>query len=96
VADVNVTYEQMQAAAQRLISGHEEITTQLTQLKLTVDELVQSGFVTDSASPKFENAYAEFNTGVTQTIEGLETLSGFLTTAAQSFQEQDQRLSGML
>lgn len=96
MADVNVTYEQMEAAAQRLISGHEEITSQLTSLKSMVDELVSSGFVTDSASKTFETAYTEFNTGVVQTIEGLEAMSRYLTTAAQAFQEQDQRLSGML
>lgn len=96
MADVNVTYEQMEAAAQRLISGHEEITSQLSQLKSMVDELVASGFVTDSASRTFETAYTEFNSGVTQTIEGLDTMSRFLTVAVQSFQEQDQRLSGML
>jgi len=94
--DVNVTYEQMEAAAQRLVSGHEEITSQLSQLKSMVDELVESGFVTDSASRTFETAYTEFNSGVTQTIEGLETMSRFLTAAVQSFQDEDRRLSGML
>jgi WXG100 family type VII secretion target len=96
MADVNVSYEQMEAAAQRLTSGHEEITSQLTSLKSMVDELVQSGFVTDSASRSFESAYTEFNNGVTQTIEGLDGMSRFLTAAARSFQDEDRRLSGLL
>ncbi len=87
--DVNVTYEQMESAAQRLNAGHEEITSQLTQLKSLIDELVTSGFVTDVASKAFEEAYTEFNTGVTQTLEGLTTMGQYLTTAAERFREVD-------
>ena len=52
--DVNVTYEQMENAAQRLSAGHEEITSQSTSLKSMVDDLVTSGFTTDVASKAFE------------------------------------------
>lgn len=94
--DLNVSYAQMREVAQKLTSGHEEIVTQLSQLKAQVDELVQSGFVTDSASKAFESAYTEFNTGVTQTIEGLDGMSSFLVQAANSLEEEDRRLSGLL
>jgi WXG100 family type VII secretion target len=87
--DVNVTYEQMENAAQRLSAGHEEITSQLTSLKSMVDELVSSGFTTDVASKAFEEAYAEFNNGITQTIEGLDIMSRYLTTAVERFREVD-------
>lgn len=88
--DVNVTYEAMENAAQRLLSGHEEITGQLSALKAVVDDLVENGFVTDVASKSFQEGYTEFNTGVTQTLEGLETMSTYLTTAAERFREVDQ------
>ena len=90
--DVNVTYEQMENAAQRLSAGQEEITSQLSQLKAMVDDdLVGSGFVTDVASKAFEEAYTtEFNTGVTQTIEGLEIMSSYLKMTAEKFREADQ------
>jgi WXG100 family type VII secretion target len=88
--DVNVTYEQMESAAQRLSAGQEEITSQLTQLKAMVDDLVESGFVTDVASKTFSQAYTEFNTGVSQTIEGLEVMSSYLKQTAEKFREADQ------
>lgn len=87
--DVNVTYEQMESAARQLTAGHEEITGQLSRLKSLVDELVTSGFVTDVASKAFEEAYTEFNNGITQTIEGLDVMSRYLTTAAERFREVD-------
>ncbi len=88
--DVNVTYEQMENAAQRLSAGQEEITSQLSQLKAMVDDLVGGGFVTDVASKAFEEAYTEFNTGVSQTIEGLEVMSSYLKMTAEKFREADQ------
>jgi WXG100 family type VII secretion target len=88
--DVNVTYEQMENAAQRLSAGQEEITSQLSQLKSMIDELVSSGFVTDVASKAFDEAYTEFNTGVTQTIEGLDVMGTYLRQTAEKFREADQ------
>jgi WXG100 family type VII secretion target len=88
--DVNVTYEQMESAAQRLSAGQEEITSQLTQLKAMVDDLVENGFVTDVASKAFSEAYTEFNTGVSQTIEGLDVMSSYLKQTADKFREADQ------
>jgi WXG100 family type VII secretion target len=87
--DVNVTYEEMESVARQLSAAHEEIATTLSQLKATVDELVGSGFVTDIASKSFDEGYTEFNTGVVQTIEGLDVMSQFLTTAAERFREAD-------
>jgi WXG100 family type VII secretion target len=87
--DVNVTYEQMESAAQQLTAGHDEITSQLSRLKALVDQLVTDGFVTDVASKTFEEAYIEFNNGVTATLEGLGVMSQYLTTAAQRFREVD-------
>ena len=88
--DVNVTYEQMESAAQRISAGQEEITSQLTQLKAMVDDLVESGFVTDIASKAFSEAYTEFNTAVNQTIEGLEVMKTYLKNTAEKFRETDQ------
>ncbi|MCL2395823.1 MAG: WXG100 family type VII secretion target [Acidimicrobiaceae bacterium] len=96
MSDMNVSYGRMREVAQKLTSGHEEIVTQLSQLKAQVDDLVQSGFVTDSASKAFESSYTEFNNGVTQTIEGLDGMSSFLVQAANTLEEEDRRLSGLV
>ena len=87
--DVSVTYQEMETVARQLTSGYEEISGTLTQLKARVDELVSSGFVTDVSSKKFEDAYTEFNSGVTHTLEGLQEMSQFLTATANKYREID-------
>jgi WXG100 family type VII secretion target len=87
--DVNVTYDDMENAATRMTSAHDEITTQLTALLAMVDGLVESGFKTDVASGSFHDAYTEFNTGVKQTIEGLDVMSKYLVAVADKFREAD-------
>jgi WXG100 family type VII secretion target len=91
MSDVNVSYDAMESAARQLSSAHQEFTEKLSQLQAMVDELVHSGFVTRFASRSFEEAYAEFNRGVGQTIEGLDVMSRFLTNAVQTLQEADQQ-----
>jgi WXG100 family type VII secretion target len=94
--DVRVTYAEMESAAKQLISGHQEITAKLSALKTMVDGLVQNGYVTDSSSKAFEASYSEFNKGVTQTIEGLEGMSKYLTAAAKAFGDTDSQLANAL
>jgi WXG100 family type VII secretion target len=96
VADVRVTYAEMETAAKQLITGHQEITSRLTSLKTMVDGLVQNGYVTDKSSQAFETSYTEFNKGVTQTIEGLEGMSKYLTAAAKAFGDTDSQLANAL
>lgn len=67
-----------------------EISSKLTQLKGQVDNLVSGGFVTDVYSKKFHDAYLEFNSGVTQTLEGPQEMSKYLTQKANQFREIDQ------
>jgi WXG100 family type VII secretion target len=94
--DVRVTYAEMESAAKQLITGHQEITSKLSALKTMVDGLVQNGYVTDSSSKAFEASYSEFNKGVSQTIEGLEGMSKYLTAAAKAFGDTDSQLANAL
>jgi WXG100 family type VII secretion target len=95
-SDVNVSYAQMESAAKQLINGHTEITSRLTALKTLVDGLVQDGYVTDRSSKAFEASYQEFNRGVTQTIQGLEGMSQYLSSAARAFGDTDGQLANAL
>jgi WXG100 family type VII secretion target len=95
-SDVNVTYAEMETAARQLIAGHQEITAKLTALKTMVDGLVRGGYVTDRSSKAFETSYTEFNKGVTQTIQGLEGMSKYLTAAAKAFGDTDSQLANAL
>lgn len=96
MANVNVTYEEMNAQADKLVAGREEIEGQLAALKSQVEGLVANGFVTDTASEAFRASYEEFNTGVRNTIEGLNGMSLYLKKAAQTFQDADTQLASSL
>lgn len=96
MANVNVTYEEMQNAASQLQSGQSEIDSQLAQLNSLIENLVGSGYVTDSSSPQFQAAYQEFNTGARNVIAGLSGISNYLNTAARTFQEADTSLANMI
>jgi WXG100 family type VII secretion target len=87
--DVNVNYEAMETAATRLSAGQEEITSQLTQLKAMVDDLVDNGFVTDVASGSFHESYTEFNSSITQAIEALDAMSRYLNATVSTFRDAD-------
>lgn len=96
MANVNVTYPQMQDAAARLRNGRVEIDDLLSRLKSQVDGLVADGYVTDASSKRFQASYDEFTTGARTAIAGLEGMSSHLTTAAQAFQDADTQLASAL
>jgi WXG100 family type VII secretion target len=96
MANLNVTYQDMEDAAGRITNGQHEIETKLTQLKQLVDGLVNGGYVTDKSSKAFDSSYVQFNDGATKTIAGLEGMSGFLKKAAQALGDTDQQLASAL
>jgi WXG100 family type VII secretion target len=96
VPNVNVTYADMQSAANQLKAGEQQIEGDLARLKALIDNLVASGYVTDSSSRQFEASYAEFNTGATKMIQGLTGMGQYLDAAARAFQETDAQLAAAL
>ena len=94
--NLNVTYAEMQSAASQLKAGEQQIEGDLTRLKSLVDNLVASGYVTDSSSKQFEASYAEFNTGATKMIQGLNGMGQYLDSAAKAFHETDTQLASAL
>lgn len=94
--NLNVTYAEMQSAANQLKAGEQQIEGDLARLKSLIDSLVASGYVTDSSSKKFEASYAEFNTGATKMIQGLTGMGQYLDSAANAFQETDSQLAASL
>ena len=81
--NVNVTYDEMRDAAKRLRDGQSDIEGKLSELKRLVDGLVAGGYVTDSSSRQFQDAYTHFNKGATDVIQGLHSMSEYLTKAAE-------------
>jgi WXG100 family type VII secretion target len=96
VPNVNVTYADMQSAANQLKAGEQQIEGDLARLKQLVDNLVAGGYVTDSSSRQFEASYAEFNTGATKMVQGLTGMGQYLDAAARAFQETDAQLAAAL
>jgi WXG100 family type VII secretion target len=96
VPNVNVTYADMQSAANQLRAGENQIEGDLARLKKLIDNLVASGYVTDTSSKQFESSYTEFNTGATKMIQGLNGMGQYLDAAAKAFHETDTQLAAAL
>lgn len=96
MANLNVTYQDLDNTASRLKSGQADVEAKLSELKKAVDSLVSAGFVTDKASGAFQASYDEFNTGATKTIQGLEGMSQFLKSAAQAYGQADEQLASAI
>jgi WXG100 family type VII secretion target len=96
MANVNVTYQQMEEAAGRLNNGRTEIDGMLGQLKSLVDQLVSDGYVTDSSSKSFQASYEEFTVGAKNMIEGIDGMAQYLNQAAATFRDADSQLASAL
>ncbi len=93
MANLNVSYGEMQAKASSLRSGQQGIIDQLNGLRAQINDLVTNGFVTDSASGAFQQMYENFNHGATQTINALDQIASTLESMARTLQETDQSLA---
>lgn len=93
MANLNVTFDDMNGAADRLANGQGEIESKLDELKALVDELIGGGYVTDKSSGAFGESYQEFNSGAREVIGGLEGMGGFLRQAAQTLGDADEQLA---
>lgn len=96
MANLNVTYGEMQAAANQLRAGEQQIQADLVRLKRLVDNLVASGYVTDASSKRFEASYTEFTSGATKMVQGLNGMGQYLDAAAKAFAETDTQLAASL
>jgi WXG100 family type VII secretion target len=96
VANLNVTYADMQSAAKQLQAGQQQIESDLSRLKKLIDNLVAGEYVTDLSSKQFEASYTEFNTGATKMIQGLTGMGSYLDAAAKAFHETDTQLASAL
>jgi WXG100 family type VII secretion target len=93
MANMNVTFHEMQDAAGKLQSYEGQIQDQLQQAQALVQNLVSAGFVTDSASKAFDHAYSQFTQGAKQMLEAKTHMGKYLTNAAQTLQQTDESLA---
>jgi WXG100 family type VII secretion target len=96
MANINVSYDQMEDAAGRLRMGKEDLGAKLGELQTMITNLVSSGFVTDSSSQAFEETTHKFITGTKTALEALDSLAYFLSSAASAMRETDAGLAGKI
>ena len=96
MANMNVTYADMETASKQLKNGQADIEAKLGELKGLIDSLVNEGYVTDSSSKAFDASYAEFNDGLRKTVEGLDGMSQYLTAASDALRSTDEELAKAL
>lgn len=96
MADTNITYAEIQSAASQLTNGQSQIDEILQRLQATINNLISSGFQTDTASGVFESAYQEFTSGVHGVVAGLTEMSNFLNSVASAYQDMDQSIASKI
>ncbi|MEU6079268.1 WXG100 family type VII secretion target [Streptomyces sp. NPDC047108] len=90
--DVNLTYQDMEDAADKIRKHREAIDKDLKAAEKYVKKLINDGFVTEKASKQFDQSYEEFTKGATDTIEGMDGMAQFLDKAAEAFRNLDSEL----
>lgn len=96
MANITLSYDEMELAAHQLGAARDEITEKLRTLQEQIQRLVTSGFVTDTASQRFEAQYIEYTASASATIERLSDLQLFLSQAAEAHREVDGEIAARL
>lgn len=96
MANINVSYAEMEQAGTQLGSGREEISQKLQQMQQLISSLVSSGFVTDQASGKFNEAYSEYTTSANTVISKLSEIQTFLTQTAAAMRDMDAQIAARI
>src|SRR4029450_13802047 len=88
---VNVDHGALADQAKRLATAKNELEAKLTEIKAQIEELVNSGFNTQTASESFREAQAKWDTAARATISELEAMGAYLGKASAAFQEVDHQ-----
>lgn len=96
MSNVKLSYDEMDAAAKGLDGGREEITQKLQAMQAKIQGLVASGFVTDQASGKFNDAYTRYTQSANTLIAQLTEISAFLTGTANAGREFDAQVASKI
>ena len=96
MSNIKVSYAEIEQAASQLGSGREEITTKLQNMQSQIANLVSSGFVTDQASGKFNDAYTKYTQSANTLIAQLNEIQRFLTGTANAMRELDSQIASKI
>ncbi|MCU1515049.1 MAG: family type secretion target [Microbacteriaceae bacterium] len=96
MANLNVTYDDLREAAQRLLAGKDDLNQKLVELSNLVDTLTSNGFQAQQSSAAYRDSFDQFRTGTSQAIDGLDGLTKFLVSAADALQQTDEGLASAI
>ena len=96
MANINVSYAELEHAAAQLGAGRDEITGRLQSLQQQMVQLVSSGFVTDQASGRFGDAYAEYTAGANTVVAKLSEIQSFLGQTANPMRGMDAQIAARI
>ncbi|GAB4086065.1 hypothetical protein GCM10028784_26950 [Myceligenerans cantabricum] len=96
MSNINVTFQEMEDAAQRMKQEASDMQAKLDQLRNMVQNLVQDGYVTDKSSKRFDESYQELDKGGKQVLEGLDGIGEYLKQAADALRKTDEELANAL
>lgn len=96
MANINVTYGELEGAASQLGAGREEITSRLQSMQSQIGQLVSSGFVTDQASGKFNDAYTRYTQSANNVISELAQIESFLRQTASAMSDMDAQIASKI
>jgi WXG100 family type VII secretion target len=96
MANLNVTYDDLHETAQRLLAGRDDLNSKLTELSSIVQNLTSNGFQAEQSSAAYRDSYEQFTSGTRQAVEGLEGLSKFLVSAADTLRQTDEGLASSI
>ncbi|GAA1785751.1 WXG100 family type VII secretion target [Leucobacter iarius] len=96
MSNIKVSYAEIEQAASQLGSGREEITSKLQNMQSQIANLVSSGFVTDQASGKFNDAYTKYTQSANTLIAQLNEIQQFLTGTANAMRELDSQIASKI
>ncbi|WP_336990973.1 WXG100 family type VII secretion target [Leucobacter sp. VD1] len=96
MANISVSYAEIEQSATQLGVGRDEITQKLQQLQQQIAALVSSGFVTDQASVKFNDAYTQYTVSANTVIEKLTEIQSFLTQTANAMRDMDAQIAARI
>ncbi|MBQ1094987.1 WXG100 family type VII secretion target [Streptomyces sp. NPDC097107] len=91
--DLDITYQDMRDAAKHVVKEKEKLQEKLDGLRKYIANLVESGYVTKSSSKAFDENFDEFTKGAKTTLDGLDGMGDYLTTAADKFEQIDEELA---
>ena len=96
MSNIKVSYAEIESAGTQLGAGREEITTKLQNMQSQIGQLVSSGFVTDQASGKFNDAYMKYTTSANTLIAQLNEIQQFLTGTANAMRDLDSQIASKI